>query len=126
MHPGFVGGGIFLHPDDPTNVTQLAGTDVIIENNQFSSPGRASRATLTVSHPTTATSTWEFDFCDRLVFPNITNVLSLVTAANAGFPVAVARPPQGCTLTVETSEPMTGSITAKVDSSHSSEQCIMC
>eukprot|EP00937_MAST-01D_sp_MAST-1D-sp2_P002302 g2302.t1 len=122
----FVGGSISLLTDDPANATQQVGTDVIIENNQFSSSGRASRATLTVSHPTTATSTWTFDFCDRLVFPNITNVLSLVTAATAGFPVAIARPPQGCTLTVETSEPMTGSITAKVDSSHTSGQCIMC
>jgi hypothetical protein len=90
------GGGISLKPD--TAGKQLQATDVRIENNQFGSGhGRASRATKTVAHLTEPTSTWVFDFCDTLLFPNITRVLRLVTEAHAGFPVAVARPTLGCT-----------------------------
>ena len=35
----------------------------------------------------------------------------------SGFPQAVARPTTNCTVTVETSEPVTGTITVEVDSS---------
>jgi hypothetical protein len=123
----FVGGNIYLNTDDPMNATQQIGTDVIIENNQFDRPGRASRVTMTVSQSANPTSSWVFDFCSQLVFPNITRVLSLVTTASAGFPIAVARPPQGCELIIETSEPMTGHITVKVDSSTvTAAPCHMC
>jgi len=45
-------------------------TDVRFEDNYFSGQGRGSRATLSkaVSNATTTT----FDFCDRLIFPQIT------------------------------------------------------
>jgi hypothetical protein len=42
-----------------------------------------------------------------------------VVAAD-GFPTAVARPPVGCKVTVETSTPVTGTITVDVDSSEPS------
>ena len=56
---------------------------------------------------------------DELVFPQIAIVRVHVSAAS-GFPNAVARPAVGCTVTVETEQPMTGSITVDVDSSEPS------
>ena len=44
--------------------------------------------------------------------------------AASGFPLAVARPPQGCKLTVETSEPVVGTVTVDVDSSAPSTQFV--
>ena len=59
---------------------------------------------------------WRYDFCTRLVFSQIATVKFHVMA-ETGFPVAVARPPEGCNVVIETSEPMTGTITVEVDSS---------
>ncbi len=56
---------------------------------------------------------------DELVFPAIAIVRVHVSAAS-GFPNAVARPSVGCTVTVQTEQPMTGSITVDVDSSEPS------
>ena len=59
---------------------------------------------------------WDFDLCDHLVFPQIAVARAYVVAA-AGFPIAVARPPNGCKVTVETNVPVTGTVTVDVDSS---------
>ena len=122
----FSGGGIFLSPDVPG--APLPALDVLIENNQFNRVGanKASRATKAVAHATSPTAVWAFDFCSELLFPNITRVRQLTIEATSGFPVAVARPPQGCQLVVETSEPMTGRITVQVDSSEYSDPCRLC
>jgi hypothetical protein len=60
-----------------------------------------------------------FDFCAQLLFPQIAYAKVHVTAAS-GFPTAVARPAQNCTLLVETSVAVTGTITVEVDSSQPS------
>ena len=59
---------------------------------------------------------WEFDFCDTLLFPQIA-VVRVSVVAEQGFPRAVARPPTGCALTVETDIPVSGTVTVDVDSS---------
>ena len=64
---------------------------------------------------------WLFDFCAVLVFPQIAIAKVHVSAAK-GFPVAVARPTQNCTLLVETQTAVTGTITVDVDSSEPSER----
>jgi hypothetical protein len=61
-------------------------------------------------------SVWTFDFCNVLVYPLIAYTKVHVTA-DAGFPLAVARPTVNCTVVVETSTPVTGMITVEVDSS---------
>lgn len=63
-----------------------------------------------------AATVWHFDFCDVLVFPVIAFAKVHVSAA-VGFPTAVARPTDNCTLVVETQTAMTGTITVEVDSS---------
>lgn len=99
-------------------VTSAAAAIVVtgtrIEGNSFTGRGAATRASLTLTQ--TAATQWKFDFCSLLVFPTIDRVNVFVSAAS-GFPVAIARPPINCTVLVETSEPVTGSVTAVVDSS---------
>ena len=67
----------------------------------------------------TAAKTWHYDFCPLLVFPQIASV-KVHVVAESGFPVAVARPPQGCNVVVETETVVTGTITVEVDSSEPS------
>jgi hypothetical protein len=89
-------------------------TDVRFEDNYFSGQGRGSRATLskTVSNATSTT----FDFCDRLIFPQIM-FAKVNVIAEAGFPRAIARPTKDCTVVVETDVAVTGILTVDVDSS---------
>ena len=84
----------------------------IADNSMAHALGTQAELSLTQSHA----KVWQYDFCSRLVFPQIATVKFHVTATT-GFPVAVARPPQGCTVTIETSEPVTGTIVVEVDSS---------
>ena len=44
--------------------------------------------------------------------------------ATTGFPVAVARPPEGCTVVIETQTPVSGTITVEVDSSAPSKNFV--
>jgi hypothetical protein len=78
--------------------------------------GKAKGTQATMALTQTAATTWAFDFCDRLVFPQIAIVRVHVVAAT-GFPRAVARPPSGCKVVVETDTAVTGTITVDVDSS---------
>jgi hypothetical protein len=111
----FRGGNVFF-----TNTTaappKVSGT--LINQNSFSSDGAGSRATASLTQ--TAATQWQFNFCAQLVFPVIASSTVSVSAAS-GFPVAVARPPVGCTILVETSEPVTGTVTVSVDSSELSD-----
>jgi hypothetical protein len=75
---------------------------------------RGSQATLSLTQQ--GATRWEYDFCALLVFPQIAIVRVHVVAA-AGFPKAVARPPNGCKVVVETETAVTGTITVDVDSS---------
>ena len=85
-----------------------------IESNSFCGQGVGSKATMSLTQ--SAATSWNFDLCDLLVFPTISRV-KVSVIASSGFPVAVARPPSGCTVLVETSEPVTGTISVEVDSS---------
>jgi len=111
-HSIFRGGNVFSTPI--TNGTTVRVTGVRVEGNSFTGGGGGTRATLTLTQA--AATQWQFDFCSLLVFPSIQRVSVSVVAA-AGFPVAQARPPVGCTVLVETSTPVTGDVTVTVDSS---------
>jgi len=52
----------------------------------------------------------------RLIFPKV-ETARVSVAAESGFPRAVARPTQNCSVVVETDVAMTGAITVDVDSS---------
>ena len=108
----FRGGTIFSTPITAGATVTVLGA--LIAGNAFTGGGVGTRAALTLSQ--SATTSWSFDFCDRLVFPVIARVAVSVVAAS-GFPHAVARPPVGCTVLVETDAPVTGNITVEVDSS---------
>jgi hypothetical protein len=86
-----------------------------IASNSFTGGGGGSRAALALTQ--TAATQWAFDFCDALIFPTIARVSSITVSTASGFPVAVARPPVGCTLLVETSVAVTGTVSVEVDSS---------
>ena len=108
-------GGIGPRPSGPVSVQ-----GVRIAHNSMGH-GRGTQATATLTQ--TAATSWAFDFCEQLVFPQIAIVRVHVVAAS-GFPRAVARPPAGCKVMVETSEPVTGTVTVDVDSSEPSAQFI--
>ena len=60
---------------------------------------------------------------DAVLIPTVLIVifhLQVHIMAASGFPTAVARPTQNCTLLVETSMPVTGTLTVEVDSSEPS------
>jgi len=111
-HNLFRGGNIY-------SVNTTAGPVTVrgsrIEMNSFTGGAGGSRAAMALTQ--TAATQWAFDFCDRLVFPSIARVISVTVSAASGFPVAVARPPVGCTLLVETSAAVTGTVSVEVDSS---------
>lgn len=96
-------------PPGPVTVT-----GVRVAHNAFSHSAVTTQATKTLTQ--TAATAWLFDFCDVLLFPQIATAKVHVSAAS-GFPVAVARPTTNCTLLVETSEAVTGTVTVEVDSS---------
>ena len=102
-----------LAPPPPAGAA-VAVSGTLIAGNSFTGSGAGTRATLTLAQ--TAATAWSFDFCDRLVFPRIARVEVGVVAA-VGFPRAVARPPQGCTVLIETDVAVTGNVTVTVDSS---------
>jgi hypothetical protein len=106
----FRGGNIYSNASGPVTVT---GVD--ISGNSFTGGAGGSRASMTLSQ--TAATQWSFNFCSQLIFPTIARVVSVTVTSATGFPVAVARPPSGCTLLVETSEPVTGNVSVTVDSS---------
>ena len=111
-HNIFRGGSVFSTP--LTNGTLPSVKGVRVEDNSFTSRAAGTRATAMLSQA--GATAWQFDFCEQLVFAAIKRVAVSVSAAT-GFPTAVARPPVGCTVLVETSEPVTGDVTVTVDSS---------
>lgn len=115
----FGGGSIFHQPSPPDSSTQAdpeGGLTIegvrIAHNSMPNVLGTQAEISLTK----TEAKIWLYDFCPLLVFPQIATVKFHVMAAS-GFPQAVARPPEGCKVVIETSEPMTGTIVVEVDSS---------
>ena len=115
----FGGGSIYHQPNtttggDPEGAVTIEGVR-IADNSMPHALGTQAELSLTQSNA----KVWRYDFCSHLVFPQIATVKFYVMAAT-GFPVAVARPPSGCTVVIETSEPVTGTIVVEVDSSSAS------
>lgn len=108
----FRGGNIY---STNTSAAPVAVTGTRIEMNSFTGGAGGTRAAMALTQA--GATSWSFDFCSRLVFPTISRVVSVVVSAASGFPVAVARPPVGCTVVVETSAPVTGTVSVEVDSS---------
>ena len=96
---------------------KLTVSDVRITHNYFSRNAKVTQATRALTQE--KATQWRFDFCDILLYPVIA-VAKIHVSAASGFPRAVARPTQNCSLLVETDMPVTGTITAEVDSSQSS------
>ena len=94
--------------------TSITVVGTRIGDNSMQAGVKGTRATMTLKN--VSSSVWRFNFCNVLLFPQIEIVRVHVVAAT-GFPNAVARPPQGCIVNVETDVPVTGSITVDVDSS---------
>jgi hypothetical protein len=114
---GWEGKGGIANPAPPVSVR-----GVLIAENANSAAGlKGSRATLSLTQH--AATSWPFDFCSLLVFAQVAIVRVHVTA-ESGFPTAVARPPNGCKLTVETDVPVTGTVTVDVDSALPSNQFV--
>ena len=113
---GWVGMGGAAAPSPPVTIE-----GVRIEHNSMEGQALGTRATLSLTQ--SAATSWHFDFCKQLVFPSIAVVRVHVVAAS-GFPAAVARPPDGCRVTVETDAPVTGTVTVDVDSSAPSAEFV--
>ena len=108
-----MGGGIAPTPNPtPPPPAKLVGVRIA---HNVAKKGTQATLSLTQSNATT----WAFDFCAQLVFPQIAQVRVHLVAAT-GFPRTVARPPVGCQVTIETDVPVTGTITVDVDSSEPS------
>eukprot|EP01063_Lacrimia_lanifica_P041119 TRINITY_DN94_c0_g2_i1.p1 TRINITY_DN94_c0_g2~~TRINITY_DN94_c0_g2_i1.p1 ORF type:complete len:512 (+),score=199.57 TRINITY_DN94_c0_g2_i1:50-1537(+) len=103
---------------DPEKDT-LTVTGTRVSANSMTEGVVGTRATLKLAQ--TAATQWDFDFCSKLLFPQIASVEVSVVAAS-GVPKAVARPPVGCKVSVVTDAPVTGTITVKVDSSDASDK----
>ena len=114
---GWVGmsGGVGPSPAPAPSALDIQG--VIIAHNSMSKGLVSTQVTRSLTQQNA--SKWEFDFCSSLVFPVIA-IVRVHVVATEGFPTAVARPPVGCKVIVETNVPMTGTITLDVDSSKSS------
>jgi len=90
----------------------VVGTN--IGANSMKAGVKGTKATMTLRN--VSSSVWMFNFCNVLLFPTI-EIVRVHVVAESGFPNAVARPPKGCIVQVETDVPVTGSITVDVDSS---------
>ena len=107
-HPGAAPG------PGPTPGGPLTVKGVRITHNSMTKAGVGTQATLSLTQ--TGATAWLFDFCPLLVFAQIAYT-KVHVSAEVGFPLAVARPTKNCTVLVETSTPVTGTITVEVDSS---------
>jgi hypothetical protein len=118
----FGGGSIFHQPRAPDVEGEKPAAILIegvrIAHNAMPNKVLGTKAELSLTQ--LDAKVWHYDFCDLLVFPQIATVKFHVMAA-VGFPVAVARPPQGCAVVIETTERMTGTIVVEVDSSKPSK-----
>jgi hypothetical protein len=114
VRSGWRGMGSGQRPVPPPKVQ-----GVRIAHNHMGSGAKASQATLSLTQ--SGATSWPFDFCGLLVFPLI-QIVRVHLVAEKGFPTAVARPPSGCKVTVETDVPVTGTITVDVDSSAPSSE----
>lgn len=114
----FQGGNVFWNNTGAAGAAPIV-TGARVEHNSFNffrgnGTGAGTRATASLS---LANATqWPFDLCARLVFPVIARVRVALVATD-GFAIAAARPPVGCTVLVETSAVVTGTVTVDVDSS---------
>jgi hypothetical protein len=111
------GAGPSPAPGPPPSALHVEG--VMIAHNTFTQAASLASTQITRSLTQQNATKWDFDFCASLVFPVIAVVRVHVVAAE-GFPKAVARPPSGCKVTVETDVPVTGTITLDIDSSEPS------
>lgn len=92
--------------------------DVIINRNSFTdSKGRGTRASKSITLE--KTTSWFFDFCSELLFPQIASVRFSLQASTkqTQFVRAMASPAENCTVTILTDEPFSGTVTVDVDSS---------
>lgn len=114
----FGGGSVYHMPTPDGNGAAPVVVGSLIAGNSFnggSAQGVSTKSSLTLTSAVPI-DRWYFDFCDWLLFPRNIVSMQLSVASDAGFPIAVARPPQGnCTVMVETSIPVKGSITLAVD-----------
>ncbi|CAE8588824.1 unnamed protein product [Polarella glacialis] len=108
----FAGGSIIHEPSSPGKLPTVVESR--ITDNSFSSAWRSSQATQSMSQVLAVS--WKFDFCTELVFAQISRV-SVSLQSEAGFPRHAVRPPQNCTVQIETDMPVTGTMTVHVDSS---------
>lgn len=110
----FIGGSIHFKGEPGTVV------DTVIGGNFYKREGgRGSTASLsqTVASPQ---GTFQFNFCDNLVFANITRVRSSFTTSSVSsdtFPLVVARSPIGCKVQLDVSPPAAGTLLVDVDTS---------
>jgi hypothetical protein len=79
--------------------------------------GQTRGSTATVVYELKNESSHVFDICDQLVFSTIATARVFFTAEGTGFPQYQARPPLGCAINADFSEPVTGTVTVEVDSS---------
>ena len=118
-HNLFRGGNVYS-TNTSAGPVSITGTSIMM--NSFTGGAGGSRASMALTQ--TAATTWPFDFCKRLIFPSISRVVSITVNAASGFPVAVARAPVGCTVLVETSVAVTGTVSVEVDSSDISQDYV--
>lgn len=110
----WVGAAWSAPPDGKAGVS-----DVRIEHNNFPKLAVGSRSSLSVSSKT-PTDTWQFDFCEWLVFKQIELVRTItvtVSSPTTGPVSAWAQNVTGCTATIKTSAAVAGTVFAEVDSS---------
>jgi len=113
----FGGGSIWYESDSGSVPKKLVIKDVRIHQNSFTTHARGTRATKSITHKDA--SSWFFDFCNVLIFPQIASVrFSLqATTQETTFVNAMAAPPDNCTVTILTDKPFSGTVTVDVDSS---------
>ena len=115
----FGGGSVYYEDKQGTDITaNLTVTGVRIHNNAF--PNHATGTRVTRTQKQSAATAWHFDFCTELLFPQIASVRYdlVASAAQANkFVQAMASEPNGCQVTIHTSEAFSGEITVSVDSS---------
>ena len=114
---GWQGSGGVAAPDAPIPIAGVR----IAHNANSGGVQKGTSATLSLTQK--AATQWSFDFCDRLVWPQIAIARAHVVAAS-GFPATAVRPPDGCKVLVETDVPVTGTVTVDVDSSEPSSKFV--
>lgn len=81
-------------------------TNTVVISDNINAKTTRARKSLTQA----ASTRWEFDFTDALVFPTIDQVQYSVTSDSAAFVQHFARTPQGAKVVVETSTPVDATV----------------